>query len=329
MIKINIIGGGRIANALLYYIDSLKINAQAKISEDEKDIQNADLLIGVLPSIFGEQALEYALKYKKDLIDLADLETDFYIENENKINEAGIKVLPGAGFCPGLVNFILGHEFSQHKKIDTLEVKAGSISEKPNFYPFLWCFEDMVLEFLNPSIQLVNKKQKKFEAFAGFETETLFGIETESYLCQSGFENLLDNAPVEINNFYYRNVRPVGFKPFFEFMHNYGFFKEENREQTKAVVENAQDDNISLSTIKIENDGKSKKWVMKSFSKVSEDLNSMQKITSLYAIAMIKLYLDGKIDAGLTFGEKLGAHAGIFDKIISFMNKNGVEVYSE
>ncbi len=324
---IDIIGNGRIAKAIQHFVDEMRIPAVLHIDRPEELSKYSDLLIGTLPGGLGEKSLHLALKHKIDLIDLADLETDFYLEHKSAIEEQGITVICGAGFCPGLVNFILGHVFQNFDRIAQLVVKAGSLSPQANFFPFLWCFEDMVLEFLHPSEQLVDGAKKVFPAFAGYETSSLFGIACESYLCQSGFENLLDNAPVEIRNFAYRNIRPVGFMHFFQFMHNYGFFDEAHLLQTKKMVESKQADNISCATITVENERMKNHWTISCSAPARASLNSMQRITALFCVAILKLFLEKQITSkGLIFCEQLGADHSIFEKVMPFLKAHGIVI---
>ncbi len=326
---IDIIGNGRMAKAIQHYIAVLDIPVSLYLDRPEESLKHTDFLIGTLPGGIGERSLELALKYGLDLIDLADLETDFYLEHQAAIEEKGIRVICGAGFCPGLVNFILGHAFKQFDKIENLVVKAGSLSPKAHFFPFLWCFEDMVLEFVNPSEQIVNGRKVSFPAFAGYETDSLFDIPYESYLCQSGFENLLDNSPVPIHNFTYRNLRPIGFMHFFQFMQGYGFFEEENLLQTKKTVESKLTYNISCAIITVAGETGKKDWLISCAATADEQLNSMQKITALFCVAVLKLLLnkDNSIAyTGLVFCEELGAKPSVFEDIITFLKKHDITI---
>ena len=126
-----------------------------------EEIKNFDLLIGALPGEVGEKGLRLALKYKKDLIDISDLEPEFYLKKKGDIEREKIMVIPGCGFCPGLVNFILGWERINQEKIREIEIKAGTLSPKKFFFPFLWCFEDSILEHQIPSWQIVDGKGPK------------------------------------------------------------------------------------------------------------------------------------------------------------------------
>ena len=210
--KVLILGQGRIAGAVAYYLKQNNPAWTVSYLSSDREVRNADILIGALAGALGEKGLSLALKYKVNLIDISDIDPPFYLRRKKEIEKAGITVIPGCGFSPGLVNFILGREFSRLEGIKEIEIKAGSLSPRKLFFPFLWCFEDLVLEHQIPSWQMFSGKKKKFPAFAGYKKEEFFGIEAESYYCASGFENILDKA--KLNNFSCRVVRPLGFSEF-------------------------------------------------------------------------------------------------------------------
>ncbi len=215
MKKVLILGKGRIGKSIKYYFKKIKFPVQVNFFLKEKEVKNSSLLIGALPGEMGEKSLNLALKYKKDLIDLADLEAEFYLKKKREIEKKGITVISGCGFCPGLVNFILGQEISNNKNIKEIEIKVGTLSKRKNFFPFLWCFEDLTLEHQISSQQRISGRKIKFPPFVGYQKEKIYGIEAESYFSQSGFDNLIDY--LKIQNFKFRVIRPLGFFGFFNF----------------------------------------------------------------------------------------------------------------
>jgi len=319
--KILILGKGRIGQAIFHYLKKFKATRSVAFFSNEREIRNSQLLIGALPGKVGERSLMLALKYKRDLIDLSDLETEFYLNKKREITKKRILVLPGAGFCPGLVNFILGKELSQNKEIEEIEVKVGTLSKKPFFFPFLWCFEDLVLEHKLPSLQIISGKKRNFLPFEGYQREKFYGILAESYFGQSGFENLMKNS--KIKNFKFRVVRPLGFFYFFQFLNQLGFLKKKNLEKTKDILESQREDNFTLAEIKIKSKKKKIIWKIKSFSKKREKLNSMQKISVVFPFEVLKKLLEGKIKKGLIFPEDLAKEA--FSKeIFENLRKNSL-----
>jgi saccharopine dehydrogenase-like NADP-dependent oxidoreductase len=320
-----IIGQGRIAAAVSYYARVFLRGVNVSYFSGRKDAAQADLLIGTLPGGLGEQSLELALKYKKDLIDLADLDTDFYPRHRKQIERANITVIPACGFCPGLVNFIIGTEAAHLRDISNIEVMAGSLSPLQHYFPFLWCFEDLVLEFMVPSWQMVEGKKRTFPPFGGYRSEKIFGIDAESYFGQSGFENL--TAALGTPSFTYRNIRPAGFMQFFRFLHNYGLFKKKNILSAKKMLEERKEDNLSLARIRLCSSGGHREWLMKSFSKKGERFNSIQKITALFTIGIIGAFGAGRIrEKGLVFCQTLGKDDVLFRDILSGLKKQGIVI---
>jgi lysine 6-dehydrogenase len=321
---VGILGDGRIAQAIRYFcIHTDSSSCAVTAVQRDTDAQNCDVLVAALPGELGERGLRLALKYGKNLIDISDIDPPFYIAHQKKIERRGITVIPGCGFSPGLVNGILGHELSIFRQARHVEIKAGSLSRKKHFYPFLWCFEDLVLEHNIPSWQLVKGRKKKYAAFAGYQQEAFFGIDAESYYCASGFENILD--VFKLQSIVTRVVRPAGFREFFLFLKNYGFFTKERLLSSKTQLESAREDNVTFAEITFSGPKKRVVWLVKSTAKKSDELNSMQKITASVPAVMARFLLEGKICArGLFFMEDLSRSSDILTELIPAVRRLGV-----
>lgn len=321
-----ILGNGRIARAISCYLKKNRPGYKVTLlTKGGNEIKECALIIGALAGSLGQDCLKLALRYKKNLIDVSDLDPEFYLERKARIEKSGITVIAGCGFSPGLVNLILGKELSLNPDIQEIEVKAGSLSPNRHFFPFLWCFEDLILEHQIPSWQILEGKKKKFPPFAGYQKEKFFGIEAESYLCASGFENLLEKP--ELKSFQCRVVRPDGFMTFFNFLQNQGFLKKENLMLSKKIMEAPKEDNFTLSEIILLTKSKKILWRLKSHSRKEENLNSMQKITASVPALTAKMLLDNKIkQSGLVFMEDLGRDKLIFDSILSGLRREGIMI---
>jgi len=323
--RVLILGKGRVAKAINYYLKKNKAISKIAFFSNEKQVKNFDILIGALAGEIGEESLKLALKYKKNLIDLTDLEPEFYLKKKKEIEKRGIIVIPGCGFCPGLVNLILGYELSKQKNVKEIEVKAGTLSSKKFFFPFLWCFEDLILEHRIPSWQIISGKKVKFPPFAGYQKEIFSGIEAETYFAESELEYFAKNY--EIKNFKFRIIRPFGFFWFFQYLNNCGFLEKENLSKTKKILESKKEDNLTLAEIKILAAERKIIWQIKSFSKKGERLNSIQKITGLAPAIVTQFIFENKIrNKGILLMEDIAKDKNIFQKILGRFKKEGIEV---
>jgi len=322
--NVAIIGNGRIGQALRYYFKQYSFVSRADFLSKDSDAGRYDLLVGALPGEIGKKCLNLALKYRKNLIDISDIDPPEYLKQKSEIKKRGILVIPGCGFSPGLVNFILGRYLFKPSSVKDIEVKAGSLSPKKDFYPFLWCFEDIVVEHTIPSWQIVSGKKKKFPVFAGRRQEKYFGIEAESYYCASGFENILHKG---LKSFVVRVVRPRGFRRFFSFIKSHGFIDKANIAITKNMLESRKEDNFTFAEVNITLKNAKSRWFIKSFSRKSDRLNSMQKITASFPASLGKFLLQGKIQkSGLLFVDSIAQDKQIFEALLKETIGKGVQI---
>jgi len=233
MKKILILGKGRIGKAVEYYLRKYKLPLRVSFFSREGNVKNSFLLIGALPGDVGEKSLRLALRFKKNLIDISDLDYTFYLKYKKEIEKKGIKVFPESGFSPGLVNLICGREVKDNK-VKEIEIKAGTLSPKKFFFPFLWCFEDLIETHQIKATLIKKGKKIKVSSFSDYRKEKIKGIEAESYLAE-GLESLIH--ALKVKNMNYRILRPFGFYDFFQYLRKQGFFKKENIAFTKKILE--------------------------------------------------------------------------------------------
>ena len=316
--KVLILGKGRIGKAVKYYLKKLNFDIRVSFLNKGTDIKNCDLIISALPGDVGEKALKLALKHKKDLIDIADLDHSFYLKNKKKIKQKGILVIPFAGFSPGLINFICGKEVKENK-VDEIEILAGSLSKQKSSFPFLWRFDDLIEGHELKATFIKNGKKIKVSPFSDYKKQRIEKIEAETYLAE-GLGSLTDN--LKVKNMSYRIIANLGFYEFFKALDNEDLLEDENIEATGKKLESKKQDNLTIGIIRIKTDKKEITWKMKTFSEKNEALNSMQKITAVFPAVLAKEILKGNIaQKGLIFPEQLGQDKNLFKKIISQIKK--------
>lgn len=330
--KVLILGKGKIGEAIAYYLKKVKTVEKITFFDKGKNVKDFDILIGALPSEVGDKGLKMALKYKKDLIDISDVSTSFYLKNKKEILKKGIRVIPGCGISPGLVNLISGHGSVFFDKIDNIEIGAGTLcGEKKFFFPATWCFEDLIEEHFYGATIVRNGKKIKLPPFAGYKTNNLKGVgDFESYFAQE-WSSLF--YTLKVKNISFRVIRPVGFFHFFQFFKNYGFLERKNLAFAKKIITKKKKDNLTLAYVKIAGIRKRKKresfWQVSSFSKATEKMNSMQKITALVSVVIFKLLSENEIkNKGLIFLENLARDKSLFKKIVKELRGDEIKISS-
>jgi|YelNatPaOPRAMG01_1025707.scaffolds.fasta_scaffold10270_7 saccharopine dehydrogenase-like NADP-dependent oxidoreductase len=328
-VSILILGKGRIAQAVFYYFKKYSGIKKIDFFSGEKNIKDFSLLISCLPAKDAYLGLELALKFRKNLLDISDLDPPFYLKRKKEIEKQNIFVIPGCGFSPGLLNFITARELILNPYIDGVIIKAGSLSKEKFFFPFLWCFEDLIQEHTLYSYQIISGKKIKCPPFSGYQNEEFLGIPSETYFCPSGFENILERK--KFFDFHFRVIRPQGFMVFFNFLKNYGFFNKENIHQTKNLLEKIKKDNYTIATIELKRKNKRVAfWKIFSFSKRNSPLNSMQKITAVLPLSLFKvIFFKGIHLKGLKFMEDLAENKIIFEELLKGLREKEIFIKRE
>ena len=323
--RVLIIGDGRIGRAVASYCKKDPSIGGADFFTARKNLSSYDLFIGALPGEVGQKGLALALRWKKNLLDLSDVDPPFYLHHRKAVEKCGILVVPGCGFSPGLVNCILGREAAANPGVKDIEIKAGSLARTPHYFPFLWCFEDLMLEHRIPSWQIVDGRKIKCGPLEGYRKERIFGIAAESYYCASGFENVLEKMPAR--NFICRVVRPEGFREFLLFLDNQSFLSRANHAFSKRVAESRTEDNSTFAEIVFSAGNKKRRWLLKSFSRKGEALNSMQKITASVPAVLAGWIAEGTFkNRGVVFMEELGKDPTFFPRLIAALRAQGIEI---
>lgn len=318
--EVLILGKGRVGLSIQHYLKKIKAKRVAFFSGRE-EIKKFQLLIGALPGKIGEKSWQLALRYKKDLIDVSDLDPKDYLKFSERAKEKEIRIIPECGFSPGFTNLVCGYEES-FQKIEKIEILAGTISKIKFFFPFTWCFEDLIEGYQEKALLIKKGKKIFLPPFSGYRKERIKGILAESYFA-SGLSSLPLNLSVK--NLSYRVLRPFGFFYFFQFLKNQGFLKKENLKLTKKILESKKGDNLTIGQIKIFRKKQKTIWQIESFSKKKEKLNSMQKITGLIPALIAKALFENKIKGkGILSMEKIGQDKKLFKEILSQLRKEGI-----
>ncbi|MCD4780330.1 MAG: hypothetical protein K8S27_07275 [Candidatus Omnitrophica bacterium] len=321
-----IVGDGRIGQAVTSILKKWRRINSVRFYSAQQNVSSCDFFFGALPGALGEQSLNLALKYRKPLIDIADIDPPFYLKHASAIKKNNLLVVPECGFSPGLVNLILGYLIKKYCPVSRIEVAVGSLTKEKNTFPFLWCFEDLIAEHQLSSWQLVGGEKVKCPPFGDYRKETFFGIPAESCLCASGFEQFL-SAP-GLKSFTTRVVRPRGYQLFYEQLRSQGFFRKGHFDQTKKILEGQKFDNMTFAIVNVVSRKRRLSWVIKSSASKREKMNSMQKITVSLPVVLARWILTGKISQpGLKFAESFARDPEIFNALLKDVQKNGVDVF--
>lgn len=315
--KVLILGSGLIGRAIAEYVkDNRAVPNIVLFSNNRKELRDAkkeinskkiqtvfgniskskaqtlakqsDFIFNALPGELGLKGMALAVKAGKNIIDVSDLDYAEYKHLDREAKKKNITIIPECGVSPGLGNLIIGAESKVLGKINSIEIKAGTLAPaRSHFFPVTWNIQDLIAGHLLPATIIQNGKKKKLPPFSGYQKELLKEVgEFETYIAEG-----LSTLPktIKAKNMVYRVIRPVGFMDFFLYLKNHNLLDDFSKGEFE------KEDNTTLLLITITGRSKTVHWGVMSSAKKNEKLNSMQKITGLVPALIFQLFLEGKI----------------------------------
>ena len=122
-------------------------------------IKPFDVVVGALPAAMGFYTMDCAIRAGVDIVDMSYSPEDPFLLQERAELE-NIRVVPDAGFAPGLGNILIGETYQEFKGIDSLRIFVGGIPQKPEppfNYHVTWSLADVIEEYTRPS-KIVKKR---------------------------------------------------------------------------------------------------------------------------------------------------------------------------
>lgn len=190
-------------------------------------LKDFEMVIGALPGNFGFYAMECAILAGVDMVDMSYLPEDPFLLNE-EAKKRKIRIVPDAGFAPGLSNILVGETYEEWKRIDSLRILVGGIPQKPvppfNYY-LTWSVADLLEEYTRPARIRKNFKMITLPALSGVEEFRVRGIGKLEAFYTDGLRTLLKTFP-EISDMEEKTIRYPGHAQLFKAIIEAGFLTE-------------------------------------------------------------------------------------------------------
>jgi len=244
--KILIIGAGRMAKPILYYlsrsefINEITIAARSpekarkikKFSKNKKikfaklninDKKNVlslmkrnDCTISVVPYTYNAYLAKLAVESACNFIDLGGnsdiVKQEFKLSGKAK--RKGIAIIPDCGLAPGLVSNLVALGLKEFKKVDSIKLRVGGLPQHPMAplnYMLVFSVKGLINEYIEPVIALENGRQKNIEAMADIEKINFPGFGTlEAFNTSGGTSTLPKSFKGKVKTLNYKTIRYPG-----------------------------------------------------------------------------------------------------------------------
>lgn len=316
-----------------------------KVKFDIKDqkrlirlMSDYDLVVGALPARFGFYSMECAIEAGIDMVDMSySSEDPFLLDQDAK--KAGIKIVPDAGYAPGLSNILVGEAYTYMKKIDNLKIMVGGIPQKPVppfNYRITWSPSDLIEEYTRPARIYQNNKVITVPALTGIEEFYIPDIGKLEAFYTDGLRTLLKTM-CTIKNMEEKTIRYAGHATIFKTLIECGFFsnKEVKFNHTKIPcyefmfnylkeeLSKGPEYDITILIIQLQSGAKQKKYRIIDYYDRKNKITSMARMTA-YSCAVIARCIKDYPQFGVIPPEYLGMNPKFCEFIKKELKKRKV-----
>jgi lysine 6-dehydrogenase len=323
-------------------INAREFNVKNKV-KFIKFIKSFNLVVGALPASMGYYTMDCALRAGVDLVDLSYASEDPFILHDRAERE-GIRIVPDAGFAPGLSNILIGETYQAFGGIDNLRILVGGIPQKPEppfNYHMTWSIVDVIEEYSRPSQIIKNKETITVEALSGIEEFTL--PRTGKFECfyTDGLRTLLKTMK-HVKNMEEKTIRYPGHARLFRALIKCGFFSDQvvryrkrlvnvrdvNIEYLRKVLRGADQEDLSIMIIQLEKGRKRRKYTCIDYYDRKKSITSMARMTA-YTGSIIAQCIKKYDHFGIIPPEHLGMDKKIFKYIKTELKKRNIIIKKE
>ncbi len=323
----------------------LNIPGIRKVEFDVKDqkrlirlMSDYDLAIGALPSNLGFYSMECAIESGIDFVDMSYSPADpFLLDREAK--RAGIKIVPDAGYAPGLSNIIIGDMYRRVEKIDNLKIMVGGIPEKPIppfNYRITWSLEDLIEEYTRPARIFKNCRVITVPALSGIEEFSIPGVGRLEAFYTDGLRTLLKTMR-KIRNMEEKTIRYPGHAKIFKTLNECGFLSnrcveinnlkipcyEFTLKYLRKELNRGSVYDITILIIEMDNKNKRTRYRIIDHYDKKKKITSMARMTG-YTCAIIARCIKDYPRYGIIPPEYLGFESGFFEFVKKELRRRGV-----
>ena len=260
-----------------------------------KFMKNFDIIVGALPSAFGFYTMECALKAGVDLVDMSYAPEDpFLLDKDAKKKK--IRIVPDAGFAPGLSNILVGEVYKYFGGIDNLRILVGGIPQKPQppfNYHITWSPADLIEEYTRPARIIKNHKTITVKALSSIEVFTIPKLGRFECFYSDGLRTFIKTIK-NVTNMEEKTIRYPGHAKIFETIIDCGFlsevpfaigkklYKPKNftLEFLKNVLTRGDKKDLSILIIEIEKNRQKKRLTCIDYYDEKNKISSMARMTA-------------------------------------------------
>jgi lysine 6-dehydrogenase len=299
-----------------------------------------DIAVGALPAALGFYLMKSAINAGVNLVDMSYLSENPLLLDE-KAKKAKVKIIPDAGFAPGLSNILIGETYKEFGGFDYLKIRVGGIPQKPVppfNYRITWSPVDLIEEYTRPSRIIKDHECVTVDALSDIETITVPKVGRLECFYTDGLRTLLSTLK-NVKNMEEKTIRYPGHAQLMKTIIHCGFLSDMvvrynkrlvnvaaiNTELLRMKLNEGDDKDFSIMVIETRKGKKKKKYHCIDYYDEKQRITSMARMTA-YTASIIAQCCAEYPRNGVIPPEYLGMEKHIVRFIKSELKKRHIEI---
>lgn len=306
-------------------------------------IKGFDIIVGALPAALGFYTMECALEAGVDLVDISYAPEDPFLLHK-RANKKRIRIVPDAGFAPGLSNIFIGEAYQELGGINNLRILVGGIPQNPQppfNYRITWSPADLIEEYTRPTRIIKNYKIISAETLGGIEGFKVPKIGRLECFYTDGLRTLLKTMK-NVRNMEEKTIRYPGHAKLFKTIFECGFLSNQpvhygtssikardfNIEFLRRILSSGDEKDLSILMIQIKKGNSMRKYTCIDYYDEKNRITSMARMTA-YTGSIITQCIKHYPNFGIIPPEYLGMEKNLCRFIKTEIKKRNIIVRSK
>lgn len=311
-------------------------------------IQDADIVLGAMPSRFGLQTLRVVIEAGKPYCDISFMPEDA-LQLDALARQRGVTAVVDCGVSPGLSNLMIGYARSRMDRAERAEIYVGGLP-KARHWPFQYkapfAPSDVIEEYTRPARlrdqgQIVVRPALSEPGLMDFP-----GVGTLEAFNTDGLRSLLDT--MDIPTMKEKTLRYPGHGELMRVLRESGFFDTREIEVRGTRVrpvdvtsrllfpawtyqEGEEEFTVLRVVVEGVKDGAAVRQVFDLYDETdcATGTSSMARTTAFPCTIVARMIAEGTIRGpGVLPPERFAAQPGIFERIVRELDQRGVRIRS-
>lgn len=262
-----------------------------------------DIVVSACPYFLNKGIARIAVETGTHYFDLTeDVATTAYIKEIGA--GAGVALVPQCGLAPGFICVLGADMAARFDTVKTIKMRVGALPLYPTNalrYNVTWSVDGLINEYCNPCEIVFNGLPILVPALDGLESVMIDGVAYEAFNTSGGLGTLTETLAGKVRDMSYKTLRYPGHAEIMKLLLQ-GLELADDRQTMRRILDRAapftrKDVVVIFVTGVGERDGRTEEESMVLRYDGKPDLGAIQLTTAAGCVAMVELFLAGKLPA--------------------------------